>query len=342
MRVLGRRYEAGPTARLGRYRAWDGSDGDRVALDLDGPHAVAVVGKRGSGKSYTLGVLAEELQATEGVVPVVLDPMSAIGDLPGTDRAPPLVRADAIPPPAWPALLGLDAAGPAGALVWRAAAEAGTLDGIREFVAGAEADRPARRAAANHLGLAAAWDVFDPDGLAARDLLDGATVVDLSGLAAAPTNAVARAVADTLYRSSHDRTGPLPWLVVDEAHVLFEGVARPAIERLLTRGRQPGVSLVLATQRPAALPDVAVSQADVILAHRLTGEADRERLVAARPAYLTESLSTRLPERPGEALVVDDATEEVHPVTVRERHLAHPGDSPRVRDRVAADGAPTD
>ena len=59
--VLGRDGGDCPTADLGVYRALDGSDGAPVALDLDAPHAVTVVGKRGYGKSHTLAVLAEEL-----------------------------------------------------------------------------------------------------------------------------------------------------------------------------------------------------------------------------------------------------------------------------------------
>ncbi|MFB6170897.1 MAG: ATP-binding protein [Haloarculaceae archaeon] len=328
MRVLGRRTGEGATGWLGHYRARDGSAGGRVGVDLDGPHAVAVVGKRGSGKSYTLGVLAEEVRATDGVVPVVLDPMDALGELPGAGRPAPRVRATALPPRSWPALLGLDAASSAGALVWQAAEAAETLAGMRAFVDEATATGGAARAAANHLRLAASWGVFDPDGLTADRLTDGATVLDCSGLARAPLNAVASVVATALFEAGA-AGGPLPWLLVDECHALFDGVAAPALERLLTRGRQPGVSLVLATQRPAALPDVAVSQADLLVAHRLTGAADRNRLVSARPGYLTESLATRLPERPGEALVVDDASEAVHPVRVRERDARHGGDSPR-------------
>lgn len=129
-------------------------------------------------------------------------------------------------------------------------------------------------------------------------------------------------------------------VLADESHALFDGVAAAALERLLTRGRQPGVSLVLATQRPTVLPDVAVSQADLLVAHRLTGEADRQRLASARPGYLAESLSTRLSEQPGEALVIDDASERVNPVSVRKRRATHGGVSPRVSDPV--DGTPSD
>lgn len=91
--------------------------------------------------------------------------------------------------------------------------------------------------------------------------------------------------------------------------------------------------MVLATQRPAALPAVAVSQADLLVAHRLTAEADLEALAAARPTYAAAPLADRLPERPGEAVVVDDATEAVHIVRVRERRTPHGGTSPRASGR---------
>jgi hypothetical protein len=380
--------DGGPVARLGRYRARDGSTGAPVGLDLDGPHAVLVVGKRGYGKSYTLGTLAESAAAATGVAPVLVDPMGALGglaDSPGDGATPavdarvltsPQVRADAIPPAAWPRLLGLDPAGPVGALVWTAASEAETLAGMRRWIAagprddsssdastdvahtrssdqprcerdttvdGSGATTPAtdgdatrghRRAAANHLRLAADWDVFAPDGLTPTALVgDRATVLDCSGLADAPANALVRAVARGLYRARvTDRVSRLPWLFVDEAHVFFDGVAAPALETLLTRGRAPGTSLVAATQRPGALPAVAVSQSDLLLAHRLTAESDVDALTAATPTYLHGSLRERLPSNVGEALVVDDATESVHEIRVRARVTPHDGGSPTASD----------
>jgi len=89
-----------PTGLLGHYRARDGSHGARVELDLDRPHVGLVVGKRGSGKSYTLGVLAEAIARADRVAPVVVDPMGAFRTL---DRPPvsarvaePRVAADAL------------------------------------------------------------------------------------------------------------------------------------------------------------------------------------------------------------------------------------------------------
>lgn len=142
-------------------------------------------------------------------------------------------------------------------------------------------------------------------------------------------NAVVRAVADDLYRVRvTESVATLPWLVVDEAHAFFDGIAAPALETIVTRGRRPGVSFVAATQRPAALPEVAISQSDLLVAHRLTSRADREALTRARPTYMHGSFADRMPQTPGSAVVVDDATESVHAVRVRERYVDHGGGSP--------------
>jgi hypothetical protein len=343
-----------PTGHFGAYRARDGSSGAEVHLDLDSPHVGLVVGKRGYGKSYTLGVLAEELAQARGVAPVVADPMGIFGslaDLGVEVVSRPRVAADALAPRAWCDLLGLAADSPAGALVWQAAAARPTLDGMREFVADADtkADRATRRTADNHLAVAESWGAFSPEGLTASDLLvslvdsgkSAGTVLDLSGFDPEPANAVVRAVASGLYdHCVRGESSRLPWLLVDEAHAFFDGVSSPALETILTRGRQPGVSLVGATQRPSALPSVAISQADFLLAHRLTSRADLDALAEARPTYLASSFEDRLPDAPGEVLLVDDATESVHAVRVRERQTPHGGSTPRVTDRAESASSP--
>ncbi|MBV0903821.1 ATP-binding protein [Haloarcula salina] len=338
----GREGANGPAGRLGYYRARDGSRGAAVDFDLDCPHAGLVVGKRGSGKTYTLGVLAEGLLAADGIAPVVVDPMGAFAPLADADVpatvVDPRVCADALGPRQWCTVLGLDPERAAGALVWRAASERATLDGMGEWIAAAPAADATRRAAENLLSLAASWDVFDPDGLSVSDLCGGdLTVVDVAGLDTRPAGAVLSAVATALYDARvGGETARLPWLLVDEAHAFTDGVAARPLRRLLTRGRQPGVSVVLATQRPSSLPSTAISQADVLIAHRLTSAADVDALRAARPTYLDGDFASRLPTDTGEALVVDDATESVHRVTVRERETTHGGGSPRASDRPSA------
>jgi len=349
-----------PTVRFGSFLARDGSAGAAVGVDADGPHAGVVFGKRGTGKSYTLGVLAEGLGAAPGVAPVVIDPMGVFDGLraAGGRVVEPRVRPTAIPPEAWPDLLGLDPSSGPGSLVWRVVADAidavasgsdsvrsdrsPSIAGLRDRVDAADAPAADRRAAANHLRLAASWGVFDADAPPVPRLVgDGApTVLDLAGTPEAAAAAVVRAVARGLYDARiGGEVDRLPWLLVDEAHAFFDGVADPALRTLLTRGRAPGVSLVCATQRPGALPSVAVSQSDLLVAHRLTAERDLDRLAEAEATYLPGDLASRLPSETGEALVVDDATETAHTVRVRERRTPHGGGSPRASETEAATGA---
>jgi DNA helicase HerA-like ATPase len=331
-------------AHLGSYRALDGSPGASLYLDLDGPHAALVVGKRGYGKSYTLGVLAEELARAGGVAPVVVDPMGVFDSLAREgdgDPVPvrvvdaPAVDPDALDPRSWCAMLDLSPESGPGALVWQAAADCSTVDGMCDHVADSDATATDRRAATNHLRLAASWGVFDGDGLDARALAGPeVTVVDSSGLNRAAMNAVVAGVARTLYRARvDDHITRLPWLLLDEAHVFFEGIAGHALETVLTRGRAPGVSLVAATQRPGAVPAVAVSQSDLILSHRLTAGEDIEALRRAQPTYMRSSLAEQMPTDPGEIVVIDDSTETVHTAQVRTRDTPHAGDSPSASER---------
>jgi hypothetical protein len=316
----------GVHGRFGRYLAADQSLGARVGVDFAGPHAGIVVGKRGSGKSYTLGVLAEGLAETTGVAPVVVDPMGAFGGLAaaGVPVVEPRVRASALPPRAWCELLDLDPAGSAGTLVWRAATEAETLDAMRAWVANADATAAARRAAANHLELADSWGCFAPDAPTPMDLLADGAVLDGTGL---ETTALQAVVAAGRYRAAVDRAGNLPWLLIDESHACASGAAAAAVDTLYTRGRAPGASVVLATQRPSALPETVISQSDLVVVHRLTSQRDVDALAAMRPTYLSGGVGAKLPSRTGDALVVDDATETMCAVRIRERWTEHGGGS---------------
>ena len=237
--VLGREAENGdaPTGRLGSYRALDGSSGAPLFLDFDGPHAMLVVGKRGYGKSYTLGVVAEVLARTTAVAPVIIDPMGVFRTLSASESVPatvvdsPAVAPDSLDPRSWCALLGLSPESGAGGLVWQAAQEESTLEDMRGAVETADAPGTDRRAARNHIDLADAWDVFDADGLDAATLgTSEVTVLDVSGLDAAPMNAVARGVGEALYRARVDGDISLTGITADiecktvDGNIELEGV----------------------------------------------------------------------------------------------------------------------
>lgn len=340
--VLGREDETldeMPAGQLGTYRALDGSRGAPLYLDLNGPHAMLVVGKRGYGKSYTLGVIAEELARSEPVAPVIIDPMgvfrtlavdTANEQIPAEVIDAPAVQPDTLDPRSWCDLLALSPESGAGGLLWQAAQNHSTLSDMQRQIENADAPQTDKRAALNHLELAKTWGIFDSDGLDANRLnTPEITVLDVSGLDDAPMNAVARGVGEALYRARvDDEIARLPWLLIDEAHTFFEGIASDTLQLILTRGRAPGVSLVLATQRPSAVPEVGVSQSDLLISHRLTSHKDLEALREAQPTYMNSSLDERMPTEPGEVIIVDDSTETVHAAQIRKRSTPHGGGSP--------------
>jgi hypothetical protein len=61
--ILGNRTPRSDYAiHLGRFYALDGSLGAPLFLDISKPHVTLIAGKRGYGKSYTMGVFLEEFQ----------------------------------------------------------------------------------------------------------------------------------------------------------------------------------------------------------------------------------------------------------------------------------------
>ena len=53
---------------IGNYMALDHSRGAAVYLDALKPHAILICGKRGYGKSYTMGCMLEELALLEPAI----------------------------------------------------------------------------------------------------------------------------------------------------------------------------------------------------------------------------------------------------------------------------------
>jgi uncharacterized protein len=75
---------------------------------------------------------------------------------------------------------------------------------------------------------------------------------------------------------------PLVWLVIDEAHEFLprEGktAASEALITILREGRQPGISLILATQQPGKIHTDVMTQSDTVISHRITAKIDTEAL----------------------------------------------------------------
>lgn len=130
-------------------------------------------------------------------------------------------------------------------------------------------------------------------------------------------------------------TMPLVWLVVDEAHEFLpnEGktTASDALITILREGREPGISLVLATQQPGKIHSDVMTQSDVVISHRLTARIDTEALGALMQSYMRKGLDQEidaLPRVKGAGIVFDDMNERMFPMRVRPRLTWHGGEAP--------------
>jgi len=129
---------------------------------------------------------------------------------------------------------------------------------------------------------------------------------------------------------------PMPWLIVDEAHEFLpagdEDVpSKKALITILREGRQPGVSLILATQQPAKIHTDAITQSDIVLAHRLTASFDLESLDKVFLSYNTKGskgLFNAMPRTKGCAIIMDDKNERLHTMQVKPRVTWHGGEDP--------------
>ncbi len=131
------------------------------------------------------------------------------------------------------------------------------------------------------------------------------------------------------------RENPLIWLFIDEAHeFLKKNEKTPATDSLvqiLREGRQPGISLVLATQQPGQIHNDVMTQSDIVISHRVTSKPDIEALNQIMQSYLLESIKStmdKLPSSKGSAIILDDNSERIYPMRMRPRLTWHGGESP--------------
>jgi hypothetical protein len=84
---------------------------------------------------------------------------------------------------------------------------------------------------------------------------------------------------------------PPTWLFIDEAHTLIPSgnVKTPASTSLIEyvkQGRQPGCSLVFATQQPSAIDTKVLSQLDIIISHKLVFDDDIKAVYKRTPTII--------------------------------------------------------
>jgi uncharacterized protein len=131
------------------------------------------------------------------------------------------------------------------------------------------------------------------------------------------------------------RETPLVWIFLDEAHEFLPKTgktpATDALVQLLREGRQPGISLVLATQQPGQIHKDVMTQSDIVISHRVTAQPDVEALNQIMQSYLLSSINKSLNDLPslkGSAIILDDNSERIYPMRIRPRFTWHGGEAP--------------
>jgi len=140
-----------------------------------------------------------------------------------------------------------------------------------------------------------------------------------------------------------DGTPDRVWLVIDEAHVVAPkdqvSPARSALVEYVKRGRDAGLSLVLATQQPSALDDRILSQVNITFNHRLSFQNDINAAVDRIPTKSVKTMKfagTNLTDfgdmvrvlDAGQCFLGDQASSRTVLVQIRPRVSAHGGYSP--------------
>ncbi|MFH1607806.1 MAG: zonular occludens toxin domain-containing protein [archaeon] len=136
-------------------------------------------------------------------------------------------------------------------------------------------------------------------------------------------------------QSSNKKENPLVWIFIDEAHEFLplneKTIATDALIQLLREGRQPGISLVLATQQPGQIHRDVMTQSDIVISHRVTSQQDLEALNQIMQSYVLESIKKQMDDLPnlkGSAIILDDNSERIYPMRVRPRFTWHGGEAP--------------
>lgn len=131
------------------------------------------------------------------------------------------------------------------------------------------------------------------------------------------------------------RRDPLVWIFIDEAHEFLprEGKtpASDALIQLLREGRQPGISMVLATQQPGQIHKDVMTQSDIVISHRVTAKPDVDALNEIMQTYLLKNIQQQIDDLPalkGSAIILDDNSERIYPIRVRPRFTWHGGEAP--------------
>ncbi|MEK6858420.1 MAG: DUF87 domain-containing protein [Nanoarchaeota archaeon] len=386
-----------------------------IWMDIARTHVVLIAGKRGSGKSYTIGVLAEELANLEGetahnIGSLIFDTMGIfwtmkfknekekelLADwelqtrpLPVRVLAPagrlqeykekniPIdetfaINAGELDIDDWITTFNLTMTSLEGTLIassvtaLKEKTDRFTLkDMVYALEANAHASKETKTVVRALFEAAATWGIFaeQENSTRIKDMVvpGQTTVLDLSTYSATGAFNVRALVIGLVSRKlfvqrmdarkqeemqalqhgvdyqtyTLEREVPLIWLFIDEAHEFLpkdgKTPATEALVQILREGRQPGISLVLATQQPGQIHRDVMTQSDIVISHKVTSQPDVQALNEIMQSYLIETIKKKMDELPnlkGSAIILDDNSERIYAMRMRPRFTWHGGEAP--------------
>ncbi len=394
-----KRYGKNGTILIGKHIVGTGEDAHLTTpllLDVFRPHIMMITGKRGSGKSFLLGVVAEEFSKltedvrenlciliidTQGIFWTMKSPneqelagLNEWGMKPqgfkvhvyvpeGQEKTFSAAGVDyddifAIAPYElsvndWLDVFNLKQTETMGILLQKVVSKLRgnyTIDDMTAMLENEKTFITEKLALQNIFEAAKGWGVFGNTKMPEMLVPGKISVIDMS---LTPDNVRALLLSLLSKKIFHERTEarrkeelaeidvtnykrtPMPWLLIDEAHNFLPNDGRTAATdmmlRIVKEGRQPGISLVLATQQPEKLHQDALSQCDIIISHRLTAKQDVDALKSIMQTYMLFDITryiNELPKIKGVAIILDDNSERIYKARIRPRQSWHAGSSP--------------
>ena len=335
-----------------------------VWLDVEFPHVILIVGKRGSGKSYDLGIIAEALCApndsaiargTEPFAMILFDTQSQFWTLAETGALtdeqrrllgnwniptnaiiqPKIYRPKGTPKIGdneiefalrpgdlsgadWAALCELEQFSAMGQCLYKARAAMSEGFSLQQMIDWLQTDDAAdEHVEGTRVGLKWRLDAQQSTNLfdeTAEDIctrlgtIGAKGVIQLADLEESVKSVIVAVIMRKLInwagpaqrrrkmalmrgeeiQIADDEIAPRIWTLIDEAHLICPSqghtAARPVVVDYVKRGRDAGLSLVLATQQPSAIDTDAISQSDIVIIHKLTIDPDINAATARMPA----------------------------------------------------------
>lgn len=376
--------------------------GDLIELPRTTSQRILICGKTGTGKSYTLGVLIEELARIGKDIILVVDPQGIFWSTVQPNESPseseklwqfdreargfrvnvlvpgnPAERyGDAtiveemqrrginiqelrlnpsdLSPEMWCDLFDLDINGLMGIMLFKTVRQCGQrlgreflIDDIAAEVTKAQGLDQTKEAIQRKLEMAHDWQIFEENRY--REIWeilqpDAVNILDLSVIAQGRyglRNLVLAVMGTFIFRmraiARRREALGLPsdikkvWLLIDEAHNFCPSgrstLSKDILIRWAKEGRQPGLSLVVASQQPSAIDSEILTQCGIRIVHRITSKDDYRAIDALSQDYIGEGLPSRIKQLngPGQTLLIDDERESIIPVQVRPRQSLHGG-----------------